>query len=271
MNTHIQVLGSTSAGNSTIIWNENDFIMVDCGFSQRYTVQNLDNQNLQIENLSGVLITHTHTDHIHESMLTRLLKLQIPLYCHEKTKKWVLNKYPSLEDSFEDDSIITFDQEPFSVGSFTVKGFEVPHDSPGGCFGYNIYTSEQKPKKVSISTDLGFPGNSLYNYFTDSDVIILESNHDLDMLNDSQRPSWLKRRIRKIGHLSNEQCAEFLKQILENSTRYPKAIILAHISQECNTNEHAVNSIESMLNLNQYSDIEIIQTYKRQANTVLTF
>lgn len=267
MKINIQVLGSTSSGNCTVIWNHKDSILIDCGFGPRYTLKNLEQNRLGLHSLSGTLLTHTHTDHVKETMLRRLIKENVPLYCHKKVGSVLKRKYFCLRTSQNGSLLRTFHNERFSVGSFTVQSFEVPHDSSGGCFGFNIfYSGQSSDKKISIATDLGFPGDEILSRFIDSDVIIIESNHDPEMLENSSRPPWLKKRIQKTGHLSNNQCTDFLEKVLSHSKKKPEAIILAHISQECNTNHRAVLCLKTMLKQNKYTDIEIVETYKRKAN-----
>lgn len=270
MKINIQVLGSTSAGNCTILWNKKDAIMIDCGFSSRYICQNLKQNYLDLLSLSGLLITHVHTDHVNEFMLNRLVKEKVPIFCHSKISRVLKRRYASVKAAHGLNLLTTFKNETFPMGSFTVQAFEVPHDSAGGCFGFNIMPSNSGTKKVTIATDLGYPDDEILPYFLNSDVIIIESNHDRDMLENSSRPSWLKKRIEKIGHLSNDQCAEFLEKILKNSKKIPRAIVLAHISQECNTNTHAIRCLKNMLTQNNYKDIEIIQTHKSKANNIVS-
>jgi phosphoribosyl 1,2-cyclic phosphodiesterase len=195
--------------------------------------------------LSGVLITHAHSDHVHESMLKRLTKEQVLVFCHRNVSRVLLKQYSTMRDAKKLDLIKTFKNETFTIGSFTIQAFEVPHDSKGGCFGFTIYHhSDSGNKKITVATDMGYPQNDTLIHFLDSDVIIIESNHDQDMLTQSLRPAWLKKRIKKIGHLSNGQCTDFLEQVLSHSEKKPKAIILAHISQECNTNARAIQCVQ---------------------------
>jgi phosphoribosyl 1,2-cyclic phosphodiesterase len=154
-----------------------------------------------------------------------------------------------------------------NIGSFEIAAFEVPHDSPGGCFGYSIARGAQK---VTIATDLGFPTEALASRFADSRAIVIESNHDPDMLENSGRPEWLKRRIREIGHLSNEQCAQFVVTVFASSRLPPDAVVLAHISQVCNTNALAVACTESALARSGRANVHIIETFKRHPSRVLS-
>lgn len=269
MNINIRVLGSTSYGNSTLIWDDNDIIMIDCGFSVKYTRHNLEKLDLNLSSLSGVFLTHMHTDHLKTSMLNRLNKEEIPVFCHHALKHDLINNYTAMRKSWDQKLLQTYSNEEINLGSFTIKGFEVQHDSNGGCFGYNIFNNLKSGlKKITIATDLGYPDDYLIENFLNSDVIIIESNHDVQMLEDSNRPWFLKQRIKK-AHLSNDKCAKFIANVLDRSDKKPKAIILAHISQECNTNHIAKDCTKKILCHNNHNDIKIIMTHKMMANEIV--
>ena len=271
MGINLQVLGSTSAGNCTVIWDNRNALLIDCGFSQKYIYQNLKDINLDFTHISGLLITHTHTDHVNKSILSRFVKEHIPIYCHKKVYKDLSKKYQEIALARKLNLLNTFSKELFTIGSFKAQAFEVPHDSSGGCFGFNIFSrSNSSKKKITVATDLGYPADTILPHFIDSDLIVIEANHDSDMLENSPRPRWLKKRITRIGHLSNSQCADLLKKVLSRSNKLPKAIILAHISQECNTNNDAVGCIKRMLGQNNYNKIKVIETHKRKANNTVS-
>ena len=137
MAINLQVLGSTSAGNSTVIWNTKNALLIDCGFSQKYIRQNLKDINLDFNNISGLLITHTHTDHVNKSILSRFVKEHIPIFCHKKVCKDLSKKYLEITLARKLNLLNTFTKESFTIGSFKAQAFEVPHDSSGGCFGFN--------------------------------------------------------------------------------------------------------------------------------------
>ena len=104
----------------------------------------------------------------------------------------------------------------------------------------------------------------------DSDLIVLESNYDVQMLEDSSRPSWLKRRITQNGHLSNDQCGDSVIQILDRSTTLPKSLALAHVSRECNTNALARECTEEALEHQGVRGINIIETHPDRPSHIIT-
>lgn len=224
---HVKVLGSSSAGNSTLIWNKQNALLVDIGFSQRYMRERFEEAGVRLSMLSGVLITHLHSDHLRQSMLNKVLSEGIPVYVHQRLAPVLFRRFKVKNRAL----LRTFKNDWFDMGPFRIRGFQVPHDSEGGCFGYNIHLGKTK---VSVATDMGFPENGLAGFFKNSDVIVIESNHDPDMLANSGRSMELIERIQSIGHLSNEQCSRFLEDVFRRSDRLPRAIALAHLSEDCN-------------------------------------
>jgi phosphoribosyl 1,2-cyclic phosphodiesterase len=156
------------------------------------------------------------------------------------------------------------------LAGFQVQSFAVPHDSPGGCFGYSICSWEEGAlKKVTVTTDIANPTDSAAQCIANSDIVVIESNHDVDMLENSRRPLWLKRRIREFGHLSNDQCAGMLLSVLGNSTKLPRAVMLAHVSQECNTNQLALETTNEALDGEGIRGIDVAATYPHRAGEVV--
>ncbi len=258
----VTVLGSSSAGNSTLIRKGITSLLVDCGFTPKYIDRQLAHHGLTIADLSGVLITHTHSDHVNEWFVRHAIKHRIPMYCppdielHLQTKHGVLIRasHARLLNAINDDHV--------EIADCLVTAFPVPHDSPGGCFGYSIqFQVNGTMRKVTVATDIAFPTRKVIEAVADSDIIVLESNHDLDMLENSRRPIWLKKRIRERGHLSNGQCAETIKSAIEKSKRPPESIFLAHVSQECNTNRFAVESASEATRCLGLESINVHETY----------
>lgn len=271
MPLHIRVLGSSSAGNCTVVWDGTQSLLIDCGFSPRYTFRNLRAIGLGPTNLSGVLITHTHGDHINESVLGYLVEWRVPICAPASVATELSKRSAAVRMAAQEGLLRTFRDGALEIGRFDVGCFDVPHDSPGGCYGYAIAHTEGGTRRtVTIATDIGFTGDDLRRRFTDADVIVLESNHDPDMLENSGRPEWLKQRIRKIGHLSNQQCAGFLSAVFHHSTRPPSAVVLAHISQTCNTNTLALECTNGELQRNGFASSLVVESFKMTANKVVT-
>jgi phosphoribosyl 1,2-cyclic phosphodiesterase len=268
---HIRVLASSSAGNCTVFWNGGRALLVDIGLSQRYISRHLDESRLAFRTIGGVLITHTHGDHVHPETLKKILDLQIPVYCPSSIASTLQKNFAAARKAAHQGLLRVLDKGAGTVAGFDVEAFPVPHDAPGGCFGYAIHDSTlQGTTTAVISTDLGFAPDGLAGRFADADAIVLESNHDTAMLENSRRPDWLKRRIREIGHLSNDQSVALMSEILAASRREPKAVVLAHISRECNTIEQAHATMQQGLHAIGAMDMRVVDSFRNEPNEVVT-
>jgi phosphoribosyl 1,2-cyclic phosphodiesterase len=268
---HIRVLASSSAGNCTVFWNDGRALLVDIGLSQRYIARHLEESQIAFRALGGVLITHTHGDHVHPEMLRRIFDLQIPVYCPPTIAQTLRKQFASARKATNQGLLRELDGGGGVVAGFDVECFPVPHDSPGGCFGYAIHHSTlQGTTTAVIATDLGFAPDGLPGKFADAQAIVLESNHDTQMLENSRRPEWLKKRIKEIGHLSNDQSVSLMQEILSKCRQLPRAVVLAHISQECNTIECARGTMQEGLHAVGAEDIRVVDSYRNQPNEILT-
>jgi phosphoribosyl 1,2-cyclic phosphodiesterase len=255
---HLQVFGSSSGGNCTALWKDGRALLVDAGFGPRAIERCLERHDLGLHSISGVAITHIHADHVNEFALGSLGLLGIPFFSPPEVLTALARNSAAGRELRKRGLLQPLKGLNGIVGPFGIEAFPVPHDSPGGCFGYSIWIGETK---MTIATDLGFPGPGLVERFEGSRVIVIESNHDPEMLERSGRPAWLKRRIRERGHLSNGQCADFVAEVLEASSDPPQAILVAHISQECNTNELAVGCTREMIAVRGYGTVPVLETF----------
>lgn len=262
----VQVLGSSSAGNCTLVWDGEDAVLVDVGFGSRYLSGALRSVGLSFAALSGVLVTHTHGDHVHDDAVLRLVEFGVPILCPASIRPHLLRNYPAVTVAMRRGLLRPIRESTTSIGSIGITAFDVPHDSPGGCYGYSL---TKDGTKVTVATDIGFPRDSIVEHFANSTTIVIESNHDPDMLENSKRPEWLKRRIRERGHLSNGECAGLVTSILKASDVAPLAVVLAHISQECNTNPLAVATTADALGREGGSGIPVIETFKDQPSSLV--
>ncbi len=270
MDNYLCVLGSTSSGNSTVIWNEEEAILIDCGFSVKYFDETLSKLRINYKSIKGVLLTHLHNDHINLSFIKKMHELKIPLYVHQKKKKMLENRKDIFRKMLKDNLVNEFEQEEFNISNFKIKGFEVPHDVPGGCYGYNIFVNNgESRKKISYATDIGYATTLAEESFKDSHLIVIESNHDVTMLENSKRDESLKIRIKNIGHLSNEQSANFIENVLKSSNILPSVIMLAHISEECNTHYLASITMINKLKKNNYNNIKVELTNKNTISNII--
>ncbi len=264
MSLSIQVLGSSSSGNCTLIWNGKGALLVDIGFSRKYVETLLAVHGIPLHTLTGVLITHVHGDHMKLRLLRSLIKKRVPLYCYESLIPPVTRRSGAARMTPR--YIQSLPLCPFEIGPFSVEPFEVVHDSEGGCFGYRI---EAGGRTITIATDLGTVDDAVRARFLDSDAIVLESNHDPEMLaNDRRIPSYIRERIGR-AHLSNEECGETLRHVLTNSKRKLRAFFPVHISTQRNTPEIAVANCTRILDECGFPDVVIHPAAPKEVTPVV--
>lgn len=212
----MQSLGSGSSGNAFLIRAEGTTLLLDCGVGAPTLRRALSVGGQQIGDLDAVLITHEHSDHVRS--LSCVVGKDVPIVATAGTRRRANIPPPQWEQ-------VTFDK-PLTVGSVTVWAIMVKHDAAEPC-GYLIETAETR---ISVFTDLGSWHDRLADPMRASDLIVLESNHDPDMLWSGPYPAHLKRRVASpVGHLSNTECASSLASTLRTGA-YAPAIWLAHLS-----------------------------------------
>lgn len=267
---HLCVLGSSSAGNCTVFWQDRRALLLDCGFSQRYISRHLRTLGLTLRDIAGVVLTHAHGDHVHPVTLMGFLALRIPVYAPPAILQVLAEQYREVRKLQGTPLIRPVAAGPTEIGPFVVEPFPVPHDAPGGCYAYTVqYDSLEGTAKATVATDLGFIPEGLAAHCSNSHVLVVESNHDPDMLERSGRPDWLKDRIRRIGHLSNEQSGQLVRDILEASAFLPHTVMLAHVSKDCNTNTRAVASMQDALRAHGAASVNVVETFRNAPNVAV--
>lgn len=214
-------LGSGSKGNATLVRHGNTLLMVDCGFPLKHTLARLAANDADIGSLSAILVTHEHADHINGvSMLAR--RFGIPVYASQGTLR-----SGRLEDGLETVRI-TLDQQ-FRIGDIDITPVAVPHDANEPC--QFVFAAGQK--RLGIMTDLGSISPHVQEMYAGCHALLLEANHDLDMLWAGKYPPSLKQRVSSDwGHLSNAQAERFLQGLEGN---LPSTLVLGHMSQQNNS------------------------------------
>jgi phosphoribosyl 1,2-cyclic phosphodiesterase len=265
----IQVLGSTSSGNATLMWDSHTRLLVDCGLPCRYTRSVLRGRGIDLADLDGALITHTHSDHVNATMVAALIKAGRPLYAPAS----ICGRLKRSRDVFrmaDDLGLMRIVPESEShIGGFRIQPFAVAHDSPGGCFGYRIGAgSGETACDCAIATDLGVWDDTAVSFFADADAVVLESNYDERMLDCSGRPAWLRRRIRR-AHLSNDESAALLAAICKASRVQPRAAVLAHISQQANANAAAYACCRAVLERERLDTVAVYLTHMRVPSDIV--
>lgn len=219
------VLASGSKGNCTYIETPKSKILIDCGISKKKLVENLSEIGVAPQDIDAIFITHEHSDHIGGvGAVSRAL--DIPIFAHNVICQDLLKKVGDIKPN----NLVDFFDGDFYFKDFTISPFAVPHDSKH-CVGFSFYSGGEK---ISVSTDLGTISKEILDSLKQSKTIVLESNHDIDMLKANPNYSLdLKRRIlSNSGHLSNKDCANALLELYKSGTR---DFVLAHLSEENNT------------------------------------
>lgn len=229
-------LFSGSTGNSTYIGTKKGAVLVDAGASMKRIITALECAGGTAEELKAIAVTHQHIDHI-TGLRPILNKLKIPLIASEKTIEAlaVANKIP------EGARVIAIENQ-VEVEGIIINRFATSHDCEGSS-GYSFILPDQK--KFTLCTDLGIVTDEVRNALNGSDLVLLESNHDVEMLKRGPYPPELKIRIMSDkGHISNNVCSAELVKLLKNGT---KRFILGHLSQNNNTPLVARSSAEAAL------------------------
>lgn len=230
-------LYSGSSGNSIFVSSGEAKILVDVGLPGKSIEAALKEISECPSEIDGIFITHEHSDHIKGvGVLSR--KYDIPVYANERT--WIA--MGSSIGKIKEHNIKIMDKKVISIKDMDIVNYSIPHDA--ACpVGYSIYS---KGKKVSIATDLGCFTEEVKTNIKDSDLILLESNHDVEMLKFGPYPYPLKRRILSdIGHLSNEACGIAIADITDHN---PKKIVLGHLSRTNNYPDLAYQTVVNVLN-----------------------
>jgi phosphoribosyl 1,2-cyclic phosphodiesterase len=224
----LTILGSGSSGNCAYVETEDTRILIDAGFSLRQIRQRLATIGRTPENLTGILVTHEHSDHV-QSLPLLCGKLGIPVYLnrptHEAVEYQTKTRLPC--------RLFTTGTS-FEVGDIMVETFSIPHDAqePVG-FLLRIGTVN-----IGFLTDLGHTTRLVLERIRPAHALVLEANHDVKMLQDCPTRPWsLKQRILgRHGHLSNDGAADAAEQIMSADLRH---LYLAHLSSQCNRPELA--------------------------------
>ena len=249
-------LNSGSNGNATYIAAGDTRLLVDAGLPGRSITQALEQINVLPETLNGILVTHEHSDHIKGvGVLSR--KYRIPVYANEATWQKMhrqVGELPAhLRRVFESES-------DFYIGNIGVLPILIPHDTVEPV-AFRLHASS---RSVSVATDMGKVPKKVLRFLSGSDLVLLESNHDPDMLLHNPRyPQVLKQRIMGgRGHLSNLMCAQTLMSLYETGSRHA---LLGHLSHDNNTPELAMNTVTEELKrrgLRPGQDIRLDMTYR---------
>ena len=228
-------LGSGSRGNSLVVEAGDTKLLLDCGFSTRATIEKLARLAISPEEITGILVTHEHGDHI-GGVFKFANRFRVPVYLTQGTLIAVQQRQSQLPLCHVLDG-----QTLFSIGDLEVTPFAVPHDAREAV----QYVFSTGSRRLGVLTDCGKITSHVLDVLGVCDALVLECNHDRDMLSSSNYPYALKRRISEgFGHLSNDQAATLLRQIETGKLQH---IIAAHLSEQNNRPEMAVKALSGAL------------------------
>lgn len=226
-------IGSGSAGNCTVVIAGDSLLLIDCGFGIRETSRRLAKLGLSLEDVTAILVTHEHADHI-KGVPAISRKFNTPVYMTRGTyfaKNY--GRIPSL--------ILIENYQSFSINGCDIAPVTVPHDAKEPA----QYVLQFNGLRLGVLTDLGFITPHVVDTFNDCNALLVEANHDLRMLSVGPYPASLKERVSSNwGHLNNHQTADFLAQI---NTERLQNLVVGHISTKNNSVDLAASSIYPVL------------------------
>ncbi|MBI3900703.1 MAG: MBL fold metallo-hydrolase, partial [Chlamydiia bacterium] len=228
--------------------SKNTKILIDAGLSGLATKTRLSEIGVNLEEIEAIVITHEHTDHI-SGLKTLALRYGIPVYANAETAKGIyaaLGECPSFK--------IFTTGEGFSIGDIHLHPFSIQHDTADPV-AFTLHTDNIK---VGICTDLGFATTLVRSHLRECDYLHIEANHEPSMVHACARPQIYKQRVLgRSGHLSNAECADLLHEVLSKRLKH---IHLAHLSQECNAEVTALETIRKKIGVEV--EITIAPQYK---------
>ena len=229
------VFASGSSGNCLLLSSGDTHILIDAGISMRRVEAALAQTGHTIREIGGVLITHEHSDHI--SGLKMLLKYhRVPVYAPRTVAARLRGMLPEIDGCLR---VIPVG-ESFLLGQVFVRAFHTPHDTDESV-GYRV----EGDGVFALATDMGCVTDEVLDGLMGADTVLIEANHDEEMLRCGAYPVYLKRRIlSEHGHLSNDACALLAQQLARSGT---ERIILGHLSRENNTPMRAMDTVRPAL------------------------
>ncbi|MBB6716391.1 MBL fold metallo-hydrolase [Clostridium gasigenes] len=258
-------LYSGSSGNSIFIASEKAKILIDAGLPGKKIDEALRSIEQKSDSIDGIFITHEHSDHIKGvGVLSR--KYDIPIYANANT--W--SAMEANIGKIKEHNIKIMDRRStLQIKDLEIKSFNIPHDAVAAV-GYTVHSNG---KQASVTTDFGVYTEEIRDNIKDSQVLLLESNHDVNMLKYGPYPYNLKRRIlSEVGHLSNEDCGKVIVDILKYGIG--KRVLLGHLSGTNNNPDLAYQTVLSVLQENsieQNKDIYLAMASRHNPSNIIEF
>lgn len=250
----VAVLSSGSKGNSTLIQTKNTKVLIDLGVTKSYTEEKLEELEVDPREIKAILITHTHVDHI-QGLKVFLKKYHPKLYVN-KVILSLLNEY------IDDFDYVLYETPNFMIDDLEINVIKTSHDAKGSV-GFIV---KNEDKSLVYITDTGYINNKYFEKLSNHNLYIFESNHDVEMLMNGRYPFHLKKRILSDkGHLSNADAAYYLSEFIGDNTN---TIVLAHLSDDNNTYDAALNTLNGVLT-SKNKNVKNIMIAKQKQRTDL--
>ena len=249
------VLSSGSKGNSCYIETNESKILIDLGTTTSYAVNELDKIGVKPRDINAILVTHIHKDHIN-GLSTFIKKYDPLIYVTNKLLMLLEEEIGSFRyELYQDNSAI--------INDLRINLIRTSHDA-GEQMGFIL--KDNKSSMVYI-TDTGYLNSKYFDLLSNKDLYVLESNHDVLMLKNGPYPYFLQQRVLgDKGHLSNEQCSNYLCKFIGDNT---KTIVLAHLSEKNNTEEKALETLNNKLKDNNKKVENIIVARQNEPTMVI--
>lgn len=228
-------IASGSSGNCIYVGSDTTHLLVDTGISGKRVEQGLNQLGISGSDLDGILVTHEHADHI-SGLGVVARKYGIPIYTTPGTKEaiWKANSIGKVDSDLFND---VFPDETFQIKDISIYPIQTSHDAAQPV----AYRFESEKKSVAVMTDLGVYTDYTVECLRGLDALLIEANHDVNMLQVGPYPYYLKQRILgNRGHLSNENCGRLLSRLLHDKLR---TVLLGHLSKENNLEELAYETV----------------------------
>jgi phosphoribosyl 1,2-cyclic phosphodiesterase len=260
-------IASGSSGNCIYIGSGSTHILIDDGISRKRVVQALNGIGLDISDLSAILVTHEHADHV-DGLGVLLRKNNIPVYASKGTIGGIkgYSKIGKLPDA---QFIEVQRDEPFQIMDLTIRPVAISHDAAEP-LAYTVSTGNES---CGVITDLGFYDDYIVSSFQNLNALLIESNHDIRMLEAGTYPYYLKRRILSDkGHLSNEASGRLLSRLLNRNI---KGVLLGHLSHENNYPDLAYETVRFEVDQSdngfRFHDFNIMIADRSEPSAVIEF
>lgn len=253
------ILGSGSSGNCTFVASETTAILIDAGLSGRRTAERLAQVGACPTRVQGICVSHEHLDHI-GGLRVLHKRYGIPVYANAGTVD-ALARVRTLETLPWN---LFHTGHPFVIGDLRIEPFSVPHDAydPVG------FVVEQDGNRIGIVTDMGMCTSLIRERLRRCHAVVVEANHDEQLLQDAARPWSLKQRIRgRQGHMSNQSAAALLAEIAGPELRH---VFLAHLSEDCNRHDLALAAIQTALVGAGHTHISVSLTFPDRVSEIWT-